>query len=287
MSKKIITEHFDSIHELLSTLDSRENNSVMRGKHSSDSGDYDFTRTHSYKEACDLISTGYTDILPKIKDGIRNTEQKFKSEFQLIPKNRPHNQEEGFVPHVPNSILNLPNSMININKQPQKQKTLDIVYVMGAYCGQDAQLFIDAGVCLLSAIKILELRNISVRLRVSFKFSSDYMNETDGEMLFPTVTVKNYRQRLDLQKLCFPLAHPSMFRRIGFKWLETQPKVEGNWACGYGYSIAESNQFDFDNMVKMLNLPKNTIVLKAQQIKDLKFNVTDLLKKILIMKKDA
>lgn len=41
--------------------------------------------------------------------------------------------------------------------------------------------------------------------------------QTGNETTFPTVVIKNYGQRFDLQKVCFPLAHPSMLRRIGFK----------------------------------------------------------------------
>ena len=280
---RVIKEEFSSIHHMLQTINSRSNNQIMRNEHSSQTADYDFTRTRSYDEAIDLISKGYTEILPKVKSGIKKLEKKLNTEFHNIKKIRPDIKIEGFTPHVPNSILNLPNSMINIDRHPQKQKTLDIIYVMGACCGQDAQLFIDAGIVLLTAIKILELNRISVRLRVSFKFSSDYRDpDSRAEILFPTVLVKDYGQRIDLQKLCFPIAHPSMFRRFGFKWLETHPDVTGAWSCGYGYSCAEQRMTDlWDYSVKQLNLSPNQKILKAQDIEKMKFEIKPLLDKLL------
>ena len=280
---KIIKEEFSSIHHLLHTINSRNNNTVMQRENSSQSEDYSFTRTRSYDEAMNLISNGYTEILPKIKSGIKKLEKKINTEFQNIKKIRPDIRIEGFTPHVPNSILNLPDSMINIERHPQKQKTLDIIYVMGACCGQDAQLFIDAGVVLLTAIKILELNRISVKLKVSFKFSCDHRDPSGSEEItFPTVLVKNYGQRIDLQKLCFPLAHPSMFRRFGFKWLETHPSISGYWSDGYGYSCAETRCSElWDYCVKKLDLPSNQKIIKAQDIENMKFEIKPLLDKLL------
>ena len=63
-------------------------------------------------------------------------------------------------------------------------------------------------------------------------------------MTFATVKVKDYREHMDLQKLCFPLAHPSMFRRFGFKWLETVPGLtEVGWSFGYGRTVKNYKKF--------------------------------------------
>lgn len=269
---KVIKEHFTSIHQLLKTLDSRRNNDVMRGEDSSNTSDYDFTRTRSYKEATTLFEKGYTDILPKIREGMKKMERKLATEFIHIKKIYPETQVQGFIPHVPNSIINLPHSMINIERIPQKQKTLNIFYEMGANCWQDPQLFIDAGIVLLTAIKILELNRISVKLTLGFMAGIG-----NNQSTFPTVDIKNYGQRIDLQKLCFPLAHPSMFRRIGFKWLETTPDLtDTRFQCGYGRSPAD-NSSEWKDFVKKLDLKDNVKILRAQDIRDMNFDVKKLL----------
>lgn len=273
MSKKVVFEHFENINSLINTIDSRPNNDVMNGRDSSRSGDSYFTGTNSYSEAEKLLEKGYTDILPQVKDGIRKMEKKVETEFQNIRKIYPENQVCGFVPHIPNSILNLPNSMINVNLIPQKQKTINIIYTMGANCGQDKQLFFDAGVTLLTAIKILELNRISVKLTLGFMAAA-----VDKECTYPTVDIKGYGQRLDLQKLCFPLAHPSMFRRIGFKWLETVPNLtDHDFAWGYGRS-PEENDTEWEDFIKTIGIKKdNVILLRAQDIERMNFDVKKLL----------
>lgn len=279
---KIIKEDFSSIHQMLNVINSRPNNHIMRGCNSSSTESYEFTGTHSYDEAVDLITNGYVEILPKVKSGIKKLEKKLESEFQNVNKIRPYIKVNGFTPHVPNSILNLPNSMIDIERHSQKQKTLDIIYAMGACCVEDKQLFIDAGVVLLTAIKILELNRISVRLKVSFKFSvDDRYNLDNSELVFPTILLKNYGQRLDLQKLCFPLANPSMFRRFGFKWLETLPEIKHEeWNSGYGYSCAGGGEL-WEQCIAKLNLDSKQKMIRAQDIREMKFEVKPLLDKLL------
>lgn len=269
---EIVKEHFKSIHQLLSVLDSRPNNSAMKEQNSSKSGDYSFTGSNSYEEAVTLFREGYKEILPKIMSKMKKMEKDLSSDFQFTKKIRPQNSIEGVVPNVPNAILGLPQSMIDMKRFPQKQKTLNIIYEMGANCGTDKELFIDAGVVLLTVIKILETRRISVKLTLGFMAGT-----ADKQGNFPTVDLKDYGQRLDLQKLCFPLAHPSMFRRIGFKWLETNPDItDGSFAFGYGRSPAEKTD-EWKDFVKQLNFPKDIRVVRAQDIRDMGFDVGKLI----------
>lgn len=269
---EIVKEHFRSIHQLINTLASRPNNSAMEGENSSQSGSYSFTGSHSYEEAVQLFREGYTEILPKVMSKMKKMEKDLSSEFQFTKKIRPQNSIEGIVPNVPNTILGLPQSMIDMKRFPQKQKTLEIIYEMGANCGTDKELFIDAGVVLLTVIKILETRRIAVKLTLGFM-----AGKGNDQGNFPTVDLKDYGQRLDLQKLCFPLAHPSMFRRIGFKWLETNPDItDRSFAFGYGRSPADRTD-EWRDFVNQLNLPKNARILRAQDIKEMKFDVGKLI----------
>jgi hypothetical protein len=120
--------------------------------------------------------------------------------------------------------------MISVDKKPIKRKTLSIIYAMGACASTKAKYFSEAGAALLSAIDLIERSGIQTQLKLCF-----YPSEEDGELACGTVVIKNYGERYSLQKISFPLAHPSMFRRIGFKWLETNPGItKSGFRDGYG-----------------------------------------------------
>ena len=69
MAQRVIMESFDSLYELLYTVDTRPKNEVMKDCNSSHKNDYSFTGTPSYEEAEKLAKYGYTELLPKIREG--------------------------------------------------------------------------------------------------------------------------------------------------------------------------------------------------------------------------
>lgn len=228
MALNIIKEHFKSIHEMLSVIESRPNNDVMAGKHSSNGNDREFTGTDNYNEAKELFRHGYTEILPRIKTGVAANLKRTETR----PRRTIENNVVGYAPNVPNAIMGLPNSMILTRTAPQKTKNVSIVVGITENCGTRAEEFIESGIAALGVVNTLELRGYRVNLKVAF-----YVAKESNDRAFGTVNVKDYREHLDLQKLCFPLANPSMFRRLGFKWLETVPGLEANWSLGYGQQL--------------------------------------------------
>lgn len=225
--RNIIIENFSSINEMLSILNTRENNSIMKYEDSSKTNSYSFTKTNSYEEAEKLITIGYTDILDEIK--MRLKIEASSNDSKPIQKN----DKFGYIPNVPNSIMNLPNSMINTKRIPRKINTINLIYAPVSNCGTDKEIFIKNGIKILNIINNLEKNNIRVKLSIAL-----FYGESSEEITLATVNVKNYQENLNLQKLCFPIAHPSMLRRFGFKWLETTPEItEYSWNRGYGRSL--------------------------------------------------
>lgn len=226
----IIREHFDSIHQMLSVIEGRSNNSIMADKHASEKSSKSFTGTNSFSEAKNLFQYGYTDVLDKIKAGTTKT-----NPTQIQNRRRVSTGVVGYAPHVPNAIMGLPNSMIQTNSQPQKIKAISIVYDITENCGTKAQEFIDSGIAVLNVVNNLELQGVRVSLKIMFFCAQSQSGEAHDEEAFGTVTVKDYREHMDIRKLCFPIAHPSMFRRFGFKWIETVPELKSSeWNWGYG-----------------------------------------------------
>ena len=225
MPLNIIKEHFKSIHEMLSVIESRPNNEVMEYKHDSKDNGKDFTGTRSYNEAIDLFRNGYTEILPQIKTGVAANLKRTDTR----PRRTIENNVVGYAPNVPNAIMGLPNSMILTRSVPQKTKTVSLVYDITENACTGTETFIKSGIAVLGVINTLELSGYRVNLKIAF-----YVAQESNERAFGTVNVKDYREHLDLQKLCFPLAHPSMFRRFGFKWIETVSGLKAPWNWDYG-----------------------------------------------------
>lgn len=48
------------------------------------------------------------------------------------------------------------------------------------------------------------------------------------------VCVKAANQRVNISKMAFMLVHPSMLRRLMFRWIETYPEVTSGFRHGYG-----------------------------------------------------
>lgn len=266
---KIVKEHFNSISEMMDILDKRPNNKIMQHEHSSSTeGDRRWYGTNTYEEASQLMRTGYTEIIPEIKQGLSKSAKIMSKSFSSINIRKQRNLPIGFVPNVPNAILNLPNSMIDISITPQKRKTLSIIYMMAGNCRCEAKMWIKAGISLLTAIKIIEKMGISVSIDASF-----YCGSEQDEIAVGSVCVKHFGQPLDIQKLCFPLAHPSMFRRIGFKFLETTPVItKESFAYGYGAGF-ECCEKEY----KKLTETDKVYVLSGQWIRDHDYKVEEIL----------
>ena len=164
--------------------------------------------------------------------------------------------------------MGLPNSMINVKSIPQKVKAISLVVGITENCGTDTKEFIKSGIAALGVVNSLELQGYRVNLKVACKVS-----RMCDERVFCTVTVKNYRDHLDLQKLCFPLAHPSMFRRFGFKWMETVPELKNTgWSCGYGQSYHDYKEF------KELFLSENEYFIDLKTTRDCDYDPEAIIK---------
>lgn len=247
---KEIREEFASINEMLRTIESRNNNSVMNDRHSSFYNDYSFTGTHSYDEAIELFRNGDKDKYYQINQGLRTSND---SKTALLPRRQVRNGVVGYAPNVPNAIMGLPNSMIYTEKVNMKSKTVSILYSICGNCGVKSHTFIRCGIALLNAVNALELSGYRVEIKILF-FNAVGSNEKTRGL----VTVKRYNEHLDLLKMAFPLANPSMFRRFGFKWIETQPELtDGYYNGGYGSDNSDEDLSEGNTIYLTLNRIQN------------------------------
>ena len=240
MPKKVNFEKFDSIDNFMRIVESRPKNEIMKHKNSSRTGDKNFTGTNNYEEALDLLKNGYEKPLERIKGEI----VKDLKISQSRPRRTPRNAVVGFVPNVPNYLLGIPEQMITINQTPQKVKAISIAYMIGNNCETKAKALENAGITMLNVINRLELSGIRVNLDIVM-----FCSKEGNEWQIASVNVKSYREQLDIKKLCFPITHPSMFRRFGFAWLERSTDMKNDFSWGYGHSATEREEKEVSELI--------------------------------------
>lgn len=268
---RVIKEEFKTFGQLLETMNRRENNKIMRNEHASKEGSKEFCGTESWEAAVNMLPVGYLAVMNKLKSNMA-VQKKLNSKFVAsIERPTPHNAIVGYIPNVPNAIRNMPESMISIDRKPMKRKTIHILYSNGGNCNKDTDWFINAGTALLTAVDIIERGGIQTKIDIAFMTA-----QAGEELTFPTINIKNYGERFSLQKTSFPLVHPSMFRRIGFKWLETTPDItESVYNCGYGSSPS------IETIRKNVSVPSSTYILSAEEInEELECSVEKILQKL-------
>lgn len=245
-----IIENFSDINELVRVLDKRKPNTVFSGHELQSNGDDEYWYgTSTYTEAVELIRNGFTEPLEKIKRGVEVNQKSF-----VTQKTSPKNDIVGYAPCVPNAILGIPQSMINKEVIPKKSKILTLVYDIDSNAGTDADTFIQAGITVLSILNSMEANGYRVSLKVLFNNSYG-----DEQEVFSAVTLKDWRQPIDLKKMAFPFCHPSMCRRIGFRWVESHPRLtDTEFRRGYGRAHASVKEFsECENHLRKHNIIKD------------------------------
>ena len=231
--KSVVIERFDSLTSYASVIAKRKPNTVFCSRSlASKTGDKDFTLTASYEDSLALMMTGYK------KEGLKNltvSQGARVTHTSHVTKNLPTTDVVGYIPHIPNAITGIPQSMISTKPTEQKAKVVSILYDMGSNAGTDAEHFVAAGRKLLEVIMTLELQGYRVGLKILTSFCED------SQKAFCIVKVKDHRQQINPLKVAYPLLHPSFFRRQGFRWLETSPAVTcSGFSCGYGHVLRYS-----------------------------------------------
>lgn len=237
MGKKVVFEQYDTLTAFERAL-GRPVNKVFEARNlSSISGDKSFTGTESYEEAMGLFNNGWSEKVEEIKKDIVEFDRATERDVSY-QKSRPANSVVGFAPHVPNAIMGLPNSMIYTERTPMKAKVVRIIYNMCVNCGWSERDIMKAGLAVLKVAYSMEKKGYRVRID-----ANPFFAQSSKEYTCVTVCIKDWRQPIDIKKIAFPLAHPSMFRRLGFRWLETVPELtDTSYVSGYGNSGFNSHE---------------------------------------------
>jgi hypothetical protein len=227
---KYFVETYDSVEQMLRLFDRPENAAFAgRSLQAKEDGSASWMGTETYAEAVNLIRNGWEEPLKELKEAIKSVGIKANTSTEKL---KPRAGVVGYAPHVPNAIRGIPESMIGTERVPQKVKAVTIIYSSDANAGLGQEDFFKSGAVVLKIINDLELKGYRVRLLHEFCAA-----RKGSESILGRVTLKDWRQPIDLKKLTFPLANAAMIRRFGFRFTETIPGIKEGWAGGYGGAL--------------------------------------------------
>lgn len=242
----IMEYYFDSISEFIDYLDNTSTNTKIwgNGQLESNADNYDFYKTHSLQEAKYFCKFGYHENFEKL------TELKIILEKYIklsTNKNKQRNYYVGYVPDVKAYLEGNPLSMLN--KEMPKRKHIDIYYNSAILGNVSTNKIFNRGAITLCLVEILENMGFSVGVNV---FT---MSEYDNQVHYAKFNLKRNGERLNVQKMFFPLCNPSFLRRLVFRLREETPDITSEWTYGYGIT---SNDY---TIRKVIDLKENDIVI--------------------------
>lgn len=202
---------FSSINHLMNYIENTPLNKNNRWSELSSSGrDYSgWYMTENFEEALDLLKNGYDAGTEELRIKLQcetNQDTQFIKKMCM--------DVVGFQPCVPNYLMGIPQNMFNQKLVAKKQKIITINKCVD-YSGRvSSKEILEYSVRTLRIIQELERQGFAVNLNIIDGYSS--MDEKE----IIKVRIKNSNERLNLAKLAFPLLHPSMLRRIMFRYVE-------------------------------------------------------------------
>ena len=216
---------FDSLNEFESYITNTPLNDTFRWqKLSSTNGSYSFTQTQSYDEATKLLKDGWSSMAQEITKKLNVIKNQVVNEhvqkilYDVV----------GFQASVPRYLQGIPTSMVNKKLVPVKQKVITLDKDISYNASIKTEQIIEASVQTLQLIKKIEAQGIRVNLNLVWGVAAGDTKEV------AKVRLKSANERLNISKLSFPLVHPSMLRRLCFRYLEVAPTVTKSYTWGYG-----------------------------------------------------
>lgn len=201
-------------------------------------------------EALQLCEKGWTAKVPEIQKLVREIQKRIPCK-----KVETFNNVCGFAPVVPLALSGSPLSMLDCRQTVRKTRVIDLVYDMTLSCMYRADDLLSIGMAVLEYVMRLEASGYRVRLSVM----TDYTDYDSGD--FVLTRIKSETQPFNIERQCFPLFNPAMFRVIGFGWYTTCPTSKSR--SGLGRALSYSVKGKERNAVFESILGKNACVISA------------------------
>lgn len=263
----LLFESFSGLYDFIETINARENNGQV-GTSSERLNTNGWAGTNTYEEAMTQVKTGREDVCKKLSNNLISTCARGNERKRKIKRS-----VYGYKVNIPAAIAGKPAAMYRKITITEKVKTVDLVYSLGQNGDILGNELFKAGKTVLEIVNLLENDGQRVKLRVLPKCSDIY----EKHFCICSVTLKNYGDKLDLLKLSFPLVSPAMFRRFGFRWLETSPEVKHHVGSGYGRSFGTHKGL-LDYLRECNVFDNNALIIDYPLIKTCGFSAEEVLK---------
>ena len=230
MANKSFLRQFNSLNELLRTLDNAKTSEGWGSCESQSTDDPDHYGYDSYEEARSMILRGDNELAKKL----RGTEKLNINIPVTGTRRKMCTRVAGFAPHVPNYIVGVPNDMLWVEEKKAKSPVLTIVYNIGCLGSSSGSLVTKVSARIMSAIMSAERKGYRINLFVASAQHESDSNEDAGFIC----KIKDAGQHIDTLKMALPMISPAMNRRFGFRFRETLEGISvSSWRYGYGASM--------------------------------------------------
>lgn len=183
-----------------------------------------WTKTENFEQATELFKNGWSDMASKLVQRLKVIESKTESTM------KPRNQLNvcGYQAVVPLYLQGVPNNMIDKKMVPIKQKVITLNKSIDYNGGTSSDTIVEESVKAMMIVKKLEAQGYRCNLNI-------VLGTSKGSCKFYVkVRIKSANEKLNISKLAFPLVHPSMLRRLFFRFIEVYPKITKPFVHGYG-----------------------------------------------------
>jgi hypothetical protein len=240
-TKKIVALHFENFEAYLAdTQTDRSKWSKNRKRYSRDDtcgGQGAKWAGGTWAEVNQAAREGWKDGRARMVAGLERANTLNKP----APRRSRGYDVAGAYPHVARAVAGDPCSMVSLGDCTVAARPIvRLVIPRGASCVVKPHQMENYGIALLSHVDAMENEGYSVEIT-----TTDTSHGYDGVLLDVRCIAKRAGEPLDLDRLAFILAHPGMFRRLGFTFVENY--MSEQWAMGYGSPIRlKPEQLDAD-----------------------------------------
>ncbi len=241
---------FDSMTEFLNCLERLPINTNVFKPHVilSHKADYEWYKTDTFAQAVDLAKYGSKEGFDRFYD------LKVQLERHIKLNNKKAVQSNDYIGYAPDVKAYLEgNPLTMFNKIRPQRKQIDIYFNTANLVDVTTEQIYNRGVITLCLVEILEALGFSVNLNI---FAMSYKMD---EVHYAKFTLKSDNEQLNMQRLFFPMCHPSWCRRLIFNLREKTPDITVGWHPGYGRTCGE------DMIRTIIDLDKNDIVISRPE----------------------
>ena len=227
----------------------------------SQDGRRDFYGTDSLREAIDLFEKGYEKPLESLKKFVINCNNIYNNKFVVV------NDYRGSRPNIGRYLRGLPRQMKRYKKEQTNNNNLSLFVDGSIACNVNFNQKVKWGEKILSIINTLQNNGINIELYIGVLLGSRPDSKLPNEAV--AIKIKSFSEPINILSLCFPICHPSFFRRFDEIHYNNNNDSHQSWGSTYP---AYNTKIDGQKFIED-NLSKNSIYISYK-------NVDEVVKKI-------